>query len=239
VNKTILVSRSGFTEPAHRKAKRLYFETLTFEEAAADDAGFLVLHGHSVELLRSDSEIDSVEVVLRDSQGEDRRIEALPDNSVHLADGTELGKFEGVVAACLDQPEFVRRVAAAGPPRDGFLTVSWRNPLWTQAGTDEPREIYFERIDSSGLHMVVEIHCTLKMKLVSSKVTLRAGRLGRSEVAWGTAPIGAGEGLLVLPEPEVSERAAWLRLPSGEDVRIPRISADAYERAGDSTDRPT
>ncbi len=230
IDKVVLVAKAGFTSQAEKKADRLGFETLTYQEAEAEEAGPRVLFGPSLALIEARTQIDAVHVQVSPPSGEAKVIRAEPGHLLFFGDGEEASSFLDFITQLRRTPGFLRGLFQAPPPSpDERIAIEWPAPRVKRHsnGVEEPLALRWE--ETEDLHEVGHVRVILRARITRAPVALRGGRIGSQGFRWGNATVGDGRALLVIPD---GQSVAWVRSDAGDMRLATDDGADQYSEAG-------
>ena len=197
-NALVLVSRSGFTREAQRVAAIYNIETLRFDEVTADSVGRLF--GELSSIWSKVVFITPTKVVITVSATDQLPAESIiasPDTALYNSDGIECGAVLSLVQFFLNSKELLNNVLSRGLYEHKCLVTGWPNPL-----DDQGKPLCLLKLEPSILRKIELIEITAECKFDINEFPLKRGRLGKTDVAWGSGTILGNAALLVASQDE-------------------------------------
>jgi hypothetical protein len=119
------------------------------------------------------------------------RVRAVPDTSLFLDDGTQVGQAAQLANAVARSEPFIQKMFSDATPEHKFLEFSLERPVL--AG----RRLCLQKTDPLMLRPIEQFHVVAKCTVTVDKFPLRHGRYGSIRVAWGEGQLLGKPTLLV------------------------------------------
>ena len=187
----VLVSESGFTESAARKAQIANVRTVAIGEARQLDWTTVVGKSARLFLARFDFSTSSCTLLLTEDQGGAKHSVGI-DLKLVTPDGQPRGTAGDYGSLALRDIETVRQIMdrmTADGQRQGAFDITFAHPLLAIDGAGNGHEV---------LKLVFSFTATRR----TDAIDLRHGTWGRTPVSYGQGTTGFGKTFLAIEEPE-------------------------------------
>lgn len=192
-NALVLISRRGFSRKAISLAKALNIQMLTFDETTPETIDRVF--GNLDSLWSKVFTLAPTKVVVRVGATGGlpaQNVPALPDNSVHNADGEVVAMIRDLLQDWLQSAKIMEELARKGTPSHKSFVVGWRWPK-----DKDGKTIYLQMLSPRLLRPVESIEVTGRYELEVSMFPLRHASLGGISVSWGKSKFTGRNAFLV------------------------------------------
>jgi hypothetical protein len=201
-NCLVLVSRSGFTAEAKKIAALYNIETLTYEEVNSQSVS--QLFGELSSVWAKVVCLKPTKVVFKVRETDElpaESVSVLPDTAVYSSNGNPCGTAMLLVQFFLNGEGVTKEILSRGERDHKWFVTGWPNPL---GGNREP--LYLQKLEPLVMRQIELIEITGTCDFDINEFPLSRGRLGTTDVAWGSGTFLNNDALLVASQDEAGEK---------------------------------
>jgi hypothetical protein len=186
-SKLVLVSGSGFTPQALKKAQALGIDTVVPENLTEEQAGDIAKRARMV-LVKLDLRAETVRVWVAATESEPEEVvETLPDNIVFTDSNEPIFPMIGLVQMLMQQStdKFGELIAQAADDTEAFA-VSADGPQVTIGDPAVRQGLYIEKIAPTlHLRLLTRVLIQGNARITKSDIALHPSRLQETTYSWG------------------------------------------------------
>ena len=197
-NALVLISSKGFSTEAVRKAQAYNIQTLKFDETTEDDIERIF--GNLDSLWSKVFTLVPTKVKVRVAAIEKlpaENITALPDYSIHAADGSVIATMRDLIQDWIQSGEIKEELAKKGEESHKSFVVGWKLPKYKDG-----RSLYLQKLSPRILRPIELIEVSGACKFEVSRFPLRHGTLGAIRVSWSEGTFMGNKAILLASKDE-------------------------------------
>jgi hypothetical protein len=227
-SKLVLVSGSGFTQQALKKAQALGIDTVVPEDLTEEHAGDIARRARMV-LVKLDLQVETVRVSVAATESESRElVETLPDNTVFTDWNEPIFPMLGLVQMLMKQStdKFGELIVQAADDIEAF-TMSADSPQVIIGDPPVRQDLYIEKISPTPhLRLLTRMLIQGKARFTKSDIALHPSRLQETTYSWGESVFDGNPTVVVSTKGDDDTITVSIRpLPGGGRTEVHTATA--------------